>query len=305
MAGPTKRGGGHHILLDDGRWQHTYRQSTLGELDDCMEKGRLTINGELDRWETDAASMGTAMHEGIEANLGDMMLGDDMSLGITTEIAQQTFSEQMALPNFKWIQTDETKARVIVSRVVRTWYENMRPDLTPEALEIPFHGLVIYEDEHRVIRINGTMDYLDSVMGLGDWKTSNRKWDAWEKERWSIQATVYTLASRLLGIEHAQGDYVPFTYYVMLKDGKLPFQRIKVVRHAGDWRWLVDKCVAISKLIEADLDVWPKNDNHALCSPKWCPAWSSCKGSHYTEDWPRPTVPLDPTWVGAVPVTVG
>jgi hypothetical protein len=284
MAGPTKRAHGGLKVLDDGRIEHTFRQSTLGDLDMCLEKGRRQLAGTLERWESDAASIGTALHGGIEANLEELILDDaDMNLSTTIEIAQQTFSDQLELPNFKWLQETEETARAALTRCATAWYEEIRPTLEPEMLEIPFHGLVIHEDEQRVIRINGTMDYLGH-QGLADWKTAGSKYKAWEKERWAIQPTVYTLAARLMGIEQAQAEYVPFEFIVMLKSGTQRTQRIKVVRHAGDWRWLVEKCVALAELIEADLAVWPKGDNGWWCSGKWCAAWDSCH-------------PQDPDWV--------
>ena len=68
--------------------------------------------------------------------------------------------------------------------------------------------------------------------------------------------------------------------------------RVTVYRHAGDWSWLVERCLGIAALLEAAVPTWPKNDNHALCSPKWCPAWSTCKGAHYAPSWPKPSMPL-------------
>jgi hypothetical protein len=117
---------------------------------------------------------------------------------------------------------------------------------------------------------------------------------AWEKERWAIQPTVYTYALHHLGYLEGDGPW-PFTYFAFAKDGRnYELQELTVYRHQGDFAWLIDKCLSHAQLVEAQLTTWPKNDNHALCSPTWCPAWSVCKGRFYTEDWPKkPTQPSD------------
>jgi hypothetical protein len=28
---------------------------------------------------------------------------------------------------------------------------------------------------------------------------------------------------------------------------------------------------------------WPMNDQHGLCSSKWCDYWSVCKGAHWND----------------------
>ena len=51
-----------------------------------------------------------------------------------------------------------------------------------------------------------------------------------------------------------------------------------VLMSAEHYDWLRTKCTDIARLIEVGMESWPKNDNHALCSEKWCPAWANCKG---------------------------
>jgi hypothetical protein len=45
----------------------------------------------------------------------------------------------------------------------------------------------------------------------------------------------------------------------------------------------------VSMLALPDGMSWPMNDQHALCSPKWCPFWDGCKGSHVPVDWAETT----------------
>jgi hypothetical protein len=294
MSGPADHDGYQLVRLDDGRYEHTFRQSTLSELDLCMEKGRLQLHGQLQRVETDATAIGTAMHAAIEAALEERLYdGTTMNVNVGHEIAQLTFTDLMALPEFRWVQTDEAGARHIIRRIVGAWWEHVHPQCAPQEMEVGFKGLIIHEDNQRVIRLNGTIDYVDERIGLVDWKSANQEYKQWEKQRWAIQPTVYTWAAVQLGLV-PDTLKVPFTFVVMNKKGRTPVDWINVDRHQGDWDWLARKTVSIATLLEAELPEWPRNDNHALCSPKWCPAWDSCKGAHYEDGWPKNN---KPDWV--------
>lgn len=275
--------------LDDGRTQYTFHQSWLSNTDDCLEQARLGLEGELPEQETDATAMGTAVHAGIEATLLDLKECDSpLSLASAQRVAQETFDELILLPHFRWIDKKEGGARAFINRAMKTWYEGMLPRLDPMMME-PYVGpFVVYEDDGIVVRFAGSIDYVDRQLGLVDWKTSSGAYEPWEKQRWNIQATMYSLLWSLLC--DAQGWERPtlpvdFTFCVLLKKGGM--QVLTVNRDQGDWYWLISKAVAIVRLIEAELDVWPKNDNHALCSPKWCPAWDRCKGAVVGDGWPR------------------
>jgi len=295
VAGPTKRSAYQAEVGEDGRYHHTYRQSTLDSLDLCLERGRLLLTGEMPRTETDSTAIGTSAHAAIEYCLTEIRDEDyTPPLGVLQELGQLEFEHLSQLDNFEYVKHTPEAARRLVDYCIESWYLEIMPPLAPRAMEFSFDGLLIHEDDERTIRINGTIDYDDELSGLGDWKTAGQKYQAWEKERWAIQPTVYTLAARIMGLESAKADRVPFTYYVMTKSGKVRTQTITVYRHQGHWDWLVEKCIAVSKLVEADLQVWPKNDTSALCSPLYCGAWGTCKGKHYADGWPR----LDtPVWV--------
>jgi hypothetical protein len=152
--------------------------------------------------------------------------------------------------------------------------------MTEKRFILPF-----YEDQDRVIELSGAIDYVDLIPR--DWKTSGSGmgYEKWELQRWNIQATVYTWAAMMLGlvdpVPHSTGEHqFPFEFVVM---GGKAVKRVTITRTEADWSWLQDKVIRLAKLIESGLDPWPVNDNHALCSPKWCPAWDDCKGSHGIE----------------------
>ena len=281
-------------LAPDGRWLHTFRQSTLNELDMCPERGRATMSGEMPDQESDAACLGTAVHFGIERALRSEFALDPYTI---EELGQQHFSELIALPEFEWIKYKEERAREYISACLFLFYEDIYHTLAPVLLEQGFGPFVIHEDDERVIQVTGSIDLFDQYRGACDWKTDGdgRKFrrgfggKAWELDRWAIQPTVYVHALRELGYYTGDGPW-PFTYLGFDISGKpadVELVETPVMRQRADSLWLVEKTLAYAKLVEADIKPWPKHDNHALCSPKWCPHWGNCKGAAYSDvKWP-------------------
>lgn len=278
---------------EDGKRVHYFRQSSMKTVDLCLRQAQLQMRGELDRWETDAACAGTAAHAAIEVCLIEKRdSGVALGLKAATIVAQAEFDELIALPNFRWIKRNEVQSRRFIANCVRAWHEQVLPRLVPMHMELDFGPLLLHEDDQRRIYLKGTIDYVDAVQGLLDWKTSGRPYEAWEKERWDLQASAYTWAAHQLGVV-TDAPFYGFEFVVMVdhRADEVKIQRVPVVRHTGDWGWLAQRCVGVAELIEAEVPTWPMNDNHALCSPKWCPAWDQCKGRFYADGWPRPTKP--------------
>lgn len=254
-----------------GKHEHTFRQSWLKTASTCPERARREHAGELPRQESDAAAVGTAVHAAIEAVLNDEVTTYQEAL----EIAESTFAEIEQHPSFVWSKYSHNVASGLIDTFLSHWWAE-RHTFSPVGTEINFKKK-FHEDDERIIWFSGTMDYLDAAKGLFDWKTSGRgPYEKWEYERWAIQPTVYTWAHHSDDAE--PGQEFPFSYAVMHKNG---MQQFTVYRSDKDWNWLKDLVVGYAKLIEADLKEWPKNDTHALCSAKWCPAWDTCKGSHF------------------------
>lgn len=104
----------------------------------------------------------------------------------------------------------------------------------------------------------------------------SRKYEEWEYRRNATQPTVYTWAGVQLGLTEAdENGEVPFEYVVMMKN---EVHRFTVLRHPGHWQAMQQKVTHLALLIESGLEQWPVNYDSALCSPKWCPAWSGCRG---------------------------
>lgn len=301
---PVKRAGIEVEQDEHGRIIHRFRQSTLGELDVCPERGRLTMTGDMPKVETDAAGLGTAAHWGMECAMHHLANeGEPLMPTAIHALMVEEFDRISALPNFEWKKYTKQRVYTLLAAVAEAFYFEIYADLEPIGIEIPFHHLTIYEDRERVIQINGTIDLLDKNIGAADWKTAGdaRKFargfggEGWKLDRWGIQPTVYVQALLLLGLLDPDQDEWPFTYLAFALGNptvtEVTFQRLTVTRHRGDLDWLVDRCLSYAHLIEAEVTEWPKQDNHALCSEVWCPAWNMCKGEHYAEGWPKPSAP--------------
>jgi hypothetical protein len=271
LTDPHHTGTKHEMVqIDDGRWHHRFGASWLKTFDLCPERARLEHEG-YDH-ETDAAACGTAVHLAIQYTLEEWYAsGEPYDAQTAVDLFHAEF-DAMEYEHVKY----KTAAPLhkFGETCVRNWYRSVLPTLPPEAqLEVTF-VLPFYEDDERVIELSGGIDYVDTV--LRDWKTSGRgPYEEWEYKRWAIQPTVYSWAASTLALVEPVDGVYPFEYVVLGRHGA---QRFTVHRGPGDWAWLQDKVSTAARLIEAGLDEWPKQDNHALCSAKWCPAWSECKG---------------------------
>lgn len=290
---------------DDGRLLHTFRQSTLETLMDCLEKGRLVLTDEMPRRETAPLARGTALHAGAEMFCRDLKMGYEPDIDYVSDVVHAEFTRLITTEGFDWQGTTEPTVRRFLDQSITLLFQRYQ-HLRPVEVEWAFKGLAIYEDDERVIQLNGTADLVEQVYGLCDWKTASRKYEAWEKERWAIQPTVYTWAALQEGLLDPERPAWPFTFYVFVNGKEVTVQELTVMRHRGDHDWLRQRVYDLAILIEADLPVWPKNDTHALCSPKFCGVWDSCKGAHYGDGWPKDSRPVSPLEAGveSVPVTI-
>lgn len=254
-----------------GRWHHRFRQSWLNSAAICPERGRLITMEHMPYDATDSAAIGTACHAGIEATLrGDITTSEQAQ-----PIMQEAFWEQESQPGFKYVKHSNRQAMKLIDTYFTQWWNLFDPyNRLQRGWELEQTFLfTLVNDEHHIIEISGTYDAYDGF-ALYDWKTSGRgEYEVREYQRWAIQPTVYTAAMWSL---HKVNP--PFKYVVMHKDG---LQQFTCVRHEDDWAWLAEQCVAHATMIEAALPVWPKNDQHWLCSRRFCPAWDSCKGKHH------------------------
>lgn len=253
------------------RWHHRFRQSWLGSAANCPEQARLMTINHLPDHNTDAAAVGTAMHAFIEASLS----GVEFNLAMAE--AEEAWWNEQREPNFTWVKYSGRTGWKMIESLCAVWFDKYDPYQRHNRgweLETPFL-FTLHEDEKRIIEVSGTIDAYDGF-DVTDWKSNASDDDRYvprEYERWAIQPTVYTRAALELW-----GHNPTFKYCVVSPTG---LQQFSVVRDERDWAWLTDMCESYAYLIEAQLKSWPKNDQHWLCSKRWCPAWDTCKGRHY------------------------
>lgn len=279
---------GLKILENKGKTEYVFSQSWLNTFMLCPEQARLEMLGELPRKESDATAIGDSLHTAIEMVLNEEVRPDE---GVDVAIAR--LEELMALENFQFVQikTPETAIRTL-ENVWWTWHDEIMPEL-PETkyVEMPFQAQ-LWQDDTTIVKLGGSMDFVDENCHIWDWKTANRPYDQWQVDRYKIQPTAYTLGL-LLSLESKEmpadfdPDKINFHYAVVLKGNQKGHSIYSTTRGPAEWTWLTEQIKSIVALIEADLPRWPLVDQHALCSPKWCTNWANCKGAAFIEDTDR------------------
>jgi len=259
------------------------RQSWLGDAMMCLERSRLAIVQPEWSIGSDATMLGTGVHAGIEtyinsngsATLKEMQ--DEMRVTVNT-------SEE----KFKWnsMQTYDEIFNM-GDKLLKAWWDDIRPSvplggLVEHKFTVPV-GTVNVNDKLYIINYSGTMDYVTPDGTIWDWKTAGRKYSFAEKQKQSIQASVYASASVKLGL--ASQFPVTFNFGVMVKSSKPEGQILSIQRTAQHASWLETQTrnIVASALRMGQENTWPQVDQHFLCSDKWCPWWSICKGSHVSD----------------------
>lgn len=266
---------------DNGRRYVKVSQSWLNTFFNCPELARQQAFEGLIDGGSDATAMGTGLHSGAETHL---LHGGNLADCIEAAVA--SFRHETTLPGFRWIQVKgEATALKYIDTLVTTWWNDVRPRLgAPVAVEWGFRTFLFTyqcrDGSELDVYLSGALDYVDDLGIIWDWKTANDaekygKRKGWEFQRWSIQPTSYSK-----GWFDATGEYAPFIFATCLKGNTpKPAQFTTVSRNEQHWAWLQRQIEPIIDLADSDLKTWPLRDQHVLCSPKWCPAWDTCKGA--------------------------
>jgi hypothetical protein len=258
---------------------YVFRQSQLNTLLTCLEQGRLDMVDPQEQ-ETDATAIGTAFHTGVEHILRG---GTDLLEAI--DVAWAKYAELAAQPFFRAVQVKTAPtAQKYIGLAMAGWWETIRPLLgEPMMIEDSFK-LLAAERPGVEVWLSGTIDFVDAD-GIWDWKTAGdeKKYkdgyggEGWKLKRFAVQPTVYTWA-----VHELTGRTLPFTFAAATK-GTTSVQTVKCERGPADWGWMIEQLWGLVDFFESmgTDNPWPKNDQHALCSEKWCAFWARCKGRHY------------------------
>ena len=265
----------------------------------CLEQMRLYMVAEGPRMETDAATVGTVLHAVIDYELQGQPFDTehDAVAWAAAEFVCTLEAYKRAGATYSMSTFDShDKALRSLSWLVKSWYH------CPERTELLYTESIEFKSEWSFdlkfmdveVKKHGKKAevipvYLagqaDLVAGdrVYDWKTAGSEYKQWEYQRWGRQPDVYTWAAAEAGLIQPDRDglyYFDFKVFVRRQEIRLP-DTITVKRSANHWDWLK---VMIHRLVTMQynlgLDVgWPLDDQHVLCSDKWCPFWSGCKGA--------------------------
>ena len=264
------------IEVEDGITKVYFRQSWVNNFLLCNDRARLDVETEETN---EAAALGTAHHSGIEACLA----GEATT---PTQVAEASIATLIDLEqHFKYDDLDRDKCVAYLRHwagMLRTQPEFVNLYANPDRLiEQTF---TIHVDTIGDVEMywTGTADAVDQPKYIVDWKTASRKYQRWEKQRWAVQPTMYAEAGRQLG--WVDGENVDFRFVVFHRSLSTPApETIRVTRGPGHTAWLTRMLWRAYDLRQ--VDEWPLNDQHALCSEKWCPVWGQCKGAHIRADF--------------------
>jgi hypothetical protein len=260
------------IRVDRNNRVLTLSQSWLHDFLICNERARRQITQRIET-HNDATARGTAVHRFMEERLR----GAPYSMA--AEEAHLRLEALMERDDFQWIQV---KRPDTLHRHVQACIDAYDEYVLPQ---VERGGLVEHTLSHTLcvvqgwtVVLTGTPDYLAPRGVLWDWKTSAQYWERYEEIRWNVQSTVYTW----LASQEADIPIEEFTFVVaVVPHGDL--QIIDLERDKGHWEWLKHQVEPVVTLIEHLPGwEWPLNDQHWLCSPRWCPFWSDCKGQYIT-----------------------
>lgn len=271
------------------------RQSDVETYLACPEQLRLKmVVDDGSSHETDAAVVGTVLHKVIENEIGGLVYG---TLGECKKFGAETFLQMLetfaADPLCSYSAASfgtHTRALELLGNLCEAWYNSdERATLLcypPEQLstEWNFDRLFITRPEEKPdIYLAGTSDLVFDNM-VWDWKSTSsmRSYTPWEKQRWAVQPTVYTWAASDAGlvVPNSEGLF-RFDYKVFVRGKPTAPQTVTVYRSENSFAWLAQIVLNMVNMAEkmGTDDPWPLNDHSALCGPKWCPFWSSCKGA--------------------------
>lgn len=268
------------------------RQSWLGDALLCPERARLIEqNPDLKRY-NDSAAMGTAVHSAIEQVLNNTCTTADIG-----EAAVEAFriirSEEIATTgnDIRITNTDPAKWNTHIFSMAEAWRNDIYPDLplggktefqfAVQVGEIERYLPTDNGDTHHELWFEGTMDYITKD-AIYDWKTAARKYSQYEKQNQNVQSSVYCKAAVNLGLCEWP---VSFNFGVMQRNASSTGQVVTVERTRGHGKWIVEQATNMANMVLAMQTVspstpWVTNDQHFLCSLRWCPVYQLCKGRY-------------------------
>jgi len=261
------------------------RQSWLGDTLICPRRGKYAITLPQMRRGSSETALGTAFHTAIET-----ILRDGPQDGYAETVDHDLIA--MAIDNGMGSYHHETGLNILVTQdwsnetvyallesMVSAWVRDISPHVPrggeiEKKFQFPLNEFAI---NGYSIFMEGTADYLAPDGTLWDWKTAKRKYSAREKQLQSVQASMYTM---MLAQQQQRDEYL-FNFGVVIRSEKSSGHITTVRRTSNHHGWLARQTVGAVNAMFSAGDLF-MNDNHFLCSSKWCPWYSVCRGAHIT-----------------------
>jgi hypothetical protein len=272
----------------------TMRQSWVDTFGRCPEQARASVVFPEDDGEGDAAMAGTSAHAGIEQFLmGNIEWGEMVAhaRSVAAEAAAHGVEQKDGRVERVQYKSFEGPDEMVhwAGHCVQSWQEQIYPWMQAEGItEGQAEARFEYDAfVHRgwTIAHQGQVDWVPHKKNLlVDWKTSKSKYRQGDKQRWAVQPSAY--ASAAVNGEFGREFELPlkFVYGVMVRlKTKQSAQLVEVERHQGHIDWYNSRCRSAADLfIDVGLDrPWTTIDSgNYLCSPKWCPNYSKCRGKY-------------------------
>jgi hypothetical protein len=255
------------------------RQSWLNDMAICPERARMGQVRPEFRTGSDATIIGTALHAGIESVLD----GRSSEIANMLEVVNNEY-ESLKTTNYKTTNIDPDKIPTYLESMSLAFYDGILPHVVQGGkVEHKFSSPLGFTINGYAVYVEGTMDYVDPNGVIWDWKTASRQYNIKEKQKSSIQASVYADACVVQGLSFSYP--VDFRYGVMVRTEKPKSQIVSIVRTAAHGQWLRQfiKGAVNTALNSGYENNWLMNDSSALCSESWCSYWSICKGAFVRE----------------------
>lgn len=266
----------------------------------CLEKLRLETIATGPRIENDAATVGTALHAVIEHELAGNIYSDYKTCEAQAAVEYLALLEHYQANGYSYSLSSfgsHNKAIGYLVRLAEAWYLSSERALllgassSPQIewnFDLPFTVVPVKKHGKKAdevpVWLAGTADIVWDNQ-VWDWKTAGSEYRRWEYQRWGRQPDVYTWAATQSGLVTPDRDgNVTFLFKVFIRgnDPSLGCQTVEIQRSANNWAWLeqiVHRLVNFSYNMGLDRE-WPLDDQHVLCSPKWCTFFDICKGAH-------------------------
>lgn len=258
------------------------RQSWLGDVLICPERSRLGITMPSFRRGSEATAIGTGMHSAIEDVLNGVIAPEQDAMA---KKAHEYVFEQLAMPDISRNDYSDEQVVNFANAMTDAWLTGIYPHVELGGVcEKKFDVVTNMMVGPYKLGFSGTMDYVSPSGVIWDWKTSARKYMPNEKQKQSVQASVYAYAVNQFMPE--VGYPVDFRFGVMLRQGTASAQVVRIQRSQEQISWLLRQASGIvSQHLHTSLNSeWVMNDQHNLCSAKWCSYWSICKGAYVQND---------------------